>query len=196
MQQIFGYISAVLSIIMVLPYIRDIFQKKTQPERASWLIWSVLGFIAFFSQLMKGATDSLWLTVGQTIAVFLVLLLSLKYGVGGLTRRDATALIAAGFGLVLWYFTSEPVYALLMVILVDRTGTFLTALKAYHEPQSETLITWVISGTSGIFGVLAVGSLNPILIAYPAYIVVANFLIALLLIAGRKQNRFRKTSPL
>ena len=71
MLQIFGYFSALLSIIMIAPYIRDIFRLETKPERGSWFIWTVLGFIAFFSQLAKGATDSLWLTAGQTAAVFI-----------------------------------------------------------------------------------------------------------------------------
>lgn len=187
MLQILGYISAALSIIMVLPYIRDIFRKVTQPERASWFIWTVLGFIAFFSQFTKGATDSLWLTAGQTVAVLVIFALSIKYGVGGLTKRDVRALIVAGLGLVLWYITNEASYALLIVIAIDTVGTYLTMTKAYQDPESETMSTWLMSGTSGIFGALAVGSLNPILLAYPLYIVVANYTIVGAMILGKKK---------
>lgn len=184
---IFGYISACLSILSVIPYIRDIFLLKTKPERASWFIWSVLGFIAFFSQLAKGATDSLWLTIGQTLAVFAVFSLSIKFGYGGLTRRDIKALIGAGVGLVLWYLTSEPAWALLLVIIVDSMGTLLTVIKSYEDPQSETFITWVVSGVSGIFGALAVGTFSTILLAYPLYIFVANFAVVGALLLGRKK---------
>ncbi|MDD5437587.1 MAG: hypothetical protein PHC70_00370 [Patescibacteria group bacterium] len=189
LQSFFGYISAVLSILMIIPYVRDILKKKTRPERASWFIWTVLGFIAFASQLAKGATHSLWLTAGQTLAVLVVFILSIKFGTGGLVSRDIKALIAAGFGLFMWYITSEPLFALVMVIFVDGTGTLLTAIKAYQEPETETLITWLISGTSGIFGVLAVGNFDPVLVAYPVYIVAANFIIASLLLLGRKRIR-------
>src|SRR3989304_2731778 len=75
--------------------------------KGSWFIWTMLGFIAFFSQLAKGATNSLWLTVGQTTSVLIIFLLSLKYGYGGLGKRDLRALIGAGIGLVLWYLTRE-----------------------------------------------------------------------------------------
>lgn len=188
MLQIFGYFSALLSIIMIVPYIRDIFRMKTKPERGSWFIWTVLGFIAFFSQLAKGATNSLWLTSGQTLAVFIIFLLSLRYGYGGLEKRDLKALIGAGTGLILWYITREASIALLFVILVDGIGTLLTVFKAYKEPGSETLSTWVISGTSGIFGMLAVGSFNFVLLAYPFYIMLANYVIVGAILLGNKHK--------
>lgn len=189
MLTIFGYISALLSILMVIPYIKDIFLLKTKPERASWFIWTVLGFIAFFSQFAEGATDSLWLTAGQTFAVFIIVVLSVKYGVGGFTKRDMRALIGAGIGLILWYITSEPAWALFFVIIIDGIGTSLTAVKAYSDPASETLSTWIMSGTSGILGALAVGAFNPILLAYPLYIVVANYTIVACIVLGRKSNK-------
>jgi hypothetical protein len=189
MLAIFGYISAILSIIMIIPYVRDILLLKTKPERASWFIWTVLGFIAFFSQMAKGASDSLWLTGGQTLAVFIIVLLSIKFGVGGFTGRDIKALIVAGIGLIVWYLTKEASWALLIVIIVDGAGTLLTAIKSYEDPESETLSTWVISGTSGIFGALAVGILNPILLIYPLYIVFANYLIVLMITLGKKKKK-------
>lgn len=194
MQQLFGYISAVLSIAMIFPYIRDIFRLQTRPERGSWFIWTILGFIAFFSQLSKGATDSLWLTGGQTAAVLIIFLLSLKYGYGGLGKRDFRALIGAIVGLILWYLTSEATYALLFVILVDSIGTVLTLLKAYKDPESETLSTWIMSGTSGVFGMLAVGNLNLILLAYPFYLVLANYVIVVAILLGRKHSVIRRTT--
>ena len=62
MFQFLGLLSGVLSGGSYIPYLRDIFRHTTKPERASWLIWAVLGSIAFFSQLAEGATWSLWLT--------------------------------------------------------------------------------------------------------------------------------------
>lgn len=187
MLEIFGYISAILSILSIVPYIRDILLLKTKPERASWLIWTVLGFIAFFSQLAKGATDSLWLTGGQTLAVLIIFLLSIKFGAGGLEKRDIKALVAAGIGLIIWSITKEAMWALLIVITIDCMGTLLTAIKSYEDPESETFSTWVIWGTSGIFGALAVGAFSPILLAYPLYIVFANYLLVVMMLLGRRK---------
>ncbi len=189
MLQTFGYISAILSLIMIIPYVKDIFYGTTKPERASWFIWTVLTSIAFFSQLSKGATDSLWLSAGQTFAVLIVFLLSIKYGVGGLTKRDLRALVASGIGLVIWYFTNEALWALLVTVAIDGIGTYLTVLKAYKEPETETLSTFAISGTSGVFGALSVGSFNPILLIYPLYIIVANYTIGGAILLGKNRQR-------
>jgi len=189
MLQIFGYFSAILSIIMIIPYIRDILLLKTKPERGSWIIWTILGFISFISQMAKGATDSLWMTAGQTIAVLIISLLSIKYGYGGFGKRDIKALFGAGVGLVLWYLTREAAIALIIIILVDGIGTLLTALKSYKDPESETLVTWILSGTSGIFGMLAVGNINLILLAYPLYIMMANYLIVGAIVLGKRRNK-------
>jgi len=62
--------SGILIIISFFPYIQDIFKHKTNPQRASWLIWAILGAIAFFSQLAKGATHSLWFTGLQELATY------------------------------------------------------------------------------------------------------------------------------
>lgn len=192
MLQLFGYISAVLSIVMIIPYVRDILRLKTKPERASWLIWTVLMFIAFFSQLAKGATDSLWLTGGQTASVSIITLLSLRYGVGGLTNRDISALVGVAAGLVLWYFTREASYALFIVILIDAVGIWLTLLKTYEDPESETMSMWLISGTSAVFGALAVGSFNFILLAYPIYLILANYTVVLTMILAERRKIFIK----
>lgn len=186
MLQVFGYISAILSIVMIVPYVWDILHHKSKPERGSWLIWTVLGFISFFSQMAKGATNSLWLPAGKTLSVFIIFGLSLKYGYGGLVKRDIKALIAAGVGLVLWYLTKEPLTALLITILVDAIGTYLTMIKSYEDPESETLVMWLMSGTAGIFGMLAVGSFSPVLLLYPFYIMLANYVIVAAILLGRK----------
>ena len=191
MLQTLGLISGFLSIIMFIPYVRDILLGTTKPERASWFIWSVLGGIAFFSQMAKGATDSLWLTGAQTLGVFVVLLFSIRYGAGGLAKRDIVALIAAGAGLALWYLTDEAAVALIIVIIIDAIGGWLTVLKSYEDPGSETLITWFLSGTSGIFGALAVGSINYILLAYPIYLVLINYAVVMAMLLGRRAKLSR-----
>jgi len=186
--QIFGYASGILGTLGFLPYIRDVLAGKTKPQRASWLIWSVLVFIAFFSQLTKGATDSLWVTGVGAVGVTIVFLLSLKFGVGGLAKKDIAALVSAAGIILLWYLTKEAAVALLLVIVANSIGVSLTLVKAYRDPGSETMVAWVLTGVSGIFSVLAVGRVDLVLLAYPAYIALANFSVAAAVVLGRKRS--------
>lgn len=187
--QIFGLLSGLIAGISYFPYIWDILKKSTKPERASWFIWSILGLVAFFSQLAKGATNSLWLTGVEVFFVFLIFLLSVKFGVGGLNTRDSAALFAASLGLILWYFTKEAATALIITILVDLTGTLLTVLKSFENPESETLLTWFLIGVSGILAMMAVGRFNVVLLLYPSYIACANLAVVLAIILGKRKKR-------
>ena len=183
-----GLLSGILGVVGIAPYIRDILLKKTKPERASWLIWMVLEGIAFFSQLAKGATNSLWLPGVETVAVAIVFILSIKYGEGGFTSRDIIALITAFCGLIVWFFTKEASFALFIVILIDAAGAYLTVIKAYKEPASETLITWVLSVISAILAAFAVGAFNFILLLYPIYLALGNFAVVAAILLGKRKT--------
>ncbi len=185
MLQLLGIISGILSGGSYLPYIRDIFKGTTKPERASWFIWATLGVIAFFSQLAEGASWSLWFTALDTLGVFLIFTLSFKYGVGGFNRRDVFALMAAGVGLILWYLTRHAFIALFITMFIDATGAVLTVLKAYEDPGSETLSMWVIIAFAAILAMASVGTFNPVLLAYPFYIFLANAAVVIAILFGR-----------
>lgn len=184
---LFGITSGVISAICYIPYIIDIFKGTTKPERATWFIWSVLTTILLFAQLAEGATHSIWLTLVQALGVILIFLLSIKYGSGGLEKRDKIALAAAGAGLLLWYFTRQPAVALWLTIIIDFSGASLTIIKAYREPETETAITWLLSSIAGIFGALAVGSLSVVLLAFPVYVFVVNAFVYLAIYFGKQK---------
>lgn len=185
---IFGVLSGITTVIGIIPYIVDILRGKTKPERASWLIWTLLGSISFLTQMAEGATFSLVMTGTQTLAVVVVFILSIKFGVGGLTRRDFLSILTALIGIVLWRLTSNPMTALMLVIAVDAIGVYLTLIKSYKDPGSETLFAWILNSFSGLFGILSVGSLNFNLLLYPAYILIANISVVTAIKLGVKNQ--------
>jgi hypothetical protein len=65
--QISGYLSGIAICLFFIPYTRDIFLGKTKPERASWLIWSILNLIIFSALLSKQANYSLVLPASQAL---------------------------------------------------------------------------------------------------------------------------------
>lgn len=181
-----GILSGVLSTFAYLPYIVDTIRGRTQPQRASWLIWSALGSIAFFSQVFEGAEQSLWFAGAQMSGTLIVFLLSILVGVGAyLSRRDVLVLLAASVGLVLWYFTDTAIYALAITICISLLGGTVTVAKAYRNPDSETLVTWATSCVASVFAILAVGRLDWVLMAYPLYLFALNGAIVVAILMGR-----------
>lgn len=187
MQEMFAVISAVLILLAAPPYIIDTLKGNTKPERVTWFIFSVLGLIAFVSQLLLGASWTLVFSGLDTLASVLVFGLSLKYGVGGHTKLDITALIIATIGVLIAILAKEPIISLLGVILADVSGMALTIKKAYLDPKSETIITWLLAGTASVFGILSAGEMTVGILLYPVYLMVANYSIPLAQFIGNRR---------
>ncbi len=191
MQEILGISSGILIALSCIPYIRDILLLKTKPQRATWFIWAVLLSIAFFAQLSKGGTWSLITTGADWLGVVIIFLLSIKHGVGGTSKLDRAALVSAGLGLILWYLTNEPLVALVITILIDLIAGMLTIIKTYKEPETETFIAYMICGTGGLLGTLAVSEFNFSLLLFPLWICLLNYAIGITIILGRKKLRLQ-----
>ena len=183
---LFGIASGILSTFAYLPYAIDTIKGRTQPLRSSWSIWSILGSIAVASQLYEGATDSLWfaaIQVGWTIAIFV---LAISKGAGGyLKGSDGLVLVAAAFGLLLWALTDTAVYALVITISISLLGGVVTIMKAYRNPESETMSTWACSFVAAGLAMMSVGKLDWVLLAYPIYLFALNGVIVGAMILGR-----------
>ncbi|HKU19038.1 MAG TPA: hypothetical protein VJP80_07285 [Candidatus Saccharimonadales bacterium] len=186
---VFGVLSAVLQFVSLAPYFVDIMKGKTKPERATWWIWSLLNVIAFAAQLGAHARWSLFMTAAQGMLNIGVAVLSLKHGYGRFHKGDLTAMAFAILGVGLWWLFNSPLLALLVVVAVDLAGFWLTLAKTWRAPETETLVTWVISVVSGFFGVLAVGEWNLTKMLYPAYIAAGNLLMVVIIVTRRPRRR-------
>jgi len=185
----FGIASGILSSFAYIPYIVDTIRRRTQPQRASWLIWSVLGSVAFVSQVYEGATDSLWFAGVQVSGTLLVFVLSIWVGIGSyLSRTDYLILFTALMGLVLWYFTDTAAYMLAITISISLLGGVPTVTKAYRDPDSETLITWIASLIASVCALLSVGKVNLIILAYPLYLFTLYLAFVTAILAGRRSQ--------
>ncbi len=184
-----GIGSALLSTLAFLPYMRDTVQRKTQPQRASWLIWSVLGSIAFLSQVYEGATSSLWFVSVQVACTIIILALSVWFGKGRfLAQSDYFILLLAAIGLLSWYFTETATYALAITISISLLGGVATAAKAYKDPDSETLSTWVFSLIASTLAILSVGKIDWVLLAYPLYLFTLYSIFVTAILLGRARR--------
>ena len=181
-----GLMSALLGLIAFVPYALNTLRGRTHPQRASWLIWSVLGSIALASQIAEGATDSLWfaaIKVGGTLVIFG---LAVFGGRGAFVKRsEAWILVAAAIGIVLWFQTKTPAYALAISISISLLGGVATIRQAYHTPHTENMFMWATSFFASGLAIVAVGRLDVMLLAYPVYLLVLNGGIVLAMLLGR-----------
>src|SRR6478735_2122493 len=141
-------LAALLAVIDTVPYVRDILRGTTRPQRATWLIWSVLGVAAFAAQAASGPNWSLVMIGSEACVMVLIFVLAIPHGEGGLRPIDLTMLCLAGLGLVGWAIVDEPVVATMFVVVADAIGLGLMVPKTVRDPQSETLSTFVLASVS------------------------------------------------
>lgn len=174
-----------INILALVPYIRDIFRRKTKPERAMWWIYTALFILLFAAQLSAGAKWLLIISGEYVLSSALVAILSLKYGYGSLHKRDGLSLAFAALGFILWLVTDKPLLAILIVIAIDFAGFWLTLIKTWHAPHSETLITWQLNCLSAVISLFSIATLTFTILIYPLYAVFGTALIVWLIMYRR-----------
>jgi hypothetical protein len=161
--------------------VRDILRGTTRPHRGTRLIWWTLATTALVSQWADGAGWSMLMLLGQAVTTGLTFALSIRRGVGGLSRLDLTITAIAGLGVIGWFVSSTPVIATACVVFADTLGVGLMVPKTWREPGSETLSTFALASLAGLLGAFAVGALDLSLLLYPLYFFVVNGIIAVLI---------------
>jgi hypothetical protein len=178
---VFGALAGILSVVDAIPYVRDILRGTTRPHRGTRLIWWTLATTALVSQYADGAGWSMLMLLGQAVTTGLTFVLSIRRGVGGLSRLDLTITAIAGLGVIGWFVSSTPVIATACVVFADTLGVGLMLPKTWREPGSETLSTFALASLAGLLGALAVGALDFSLLLYPLYFCIVNGIIAVII---------------
>ena len=176
-----GVLAGVLGVAAMVPYVRDTARGATRPHRGTWLIWGSLAIVVWLSQRADGASWSLLLASGQVALDLVVVLLAIRRGEGGLGPGDGVMLAIAGGGVIGWIVAGEPIVAVACVIAADLTATALMAPKAYRDPDSETVATYVGASVAGALAAGAVGAPDVSLLLYPLYCCAVNAATACLI---------------
>lgn len=170
LQTVAAFLSAALAIYGTIPYIQSIVKRKTKPHQLSWLVFTIMNFIVFFSQFFAGARASLFISFIFVIGSLLVFLLSLKYGIRDSSRWDRALFVFALCVIVVWYLTKSNSLAIWLTVAIDVAAMTMTILKIKAEPHSEDPWPWMIASTAYVFTILTlVGQPLNILYVRPIY---------------------------
>ncbi|MBI1754693.1 hypothetical protein HY250_00385 [Candidatus Azambacteria bacterium] len=149
----------------------------TKPNLAGWVLYTIAMVMIVASSIALGAWQAVWLAVAYVIGQSLVIGVSFKTGYFAFSRFDYGCMFISFFGLILWIYTSNPLYALVLNVTVDGLGTLAIAKKLYLHPGTESTVAWASSFLIAILNVFAVASFDISNALYPVYLVFANALI-------------------
>ncbi len=177
-QTIFAVLATVLSISCFLPYLRDIFRRKTTPHSHSWLIWTLLQATGVLAMVHSGAGGGVAsLIVGAVLCAF-IFLLSLRYGTKNITVFDTVCLFGALIAIAVWLFLHNALLSIIAVSLIDLLAFLPTFRKSYVEPHSETISTYILSAGADGCAILALSTLSVTTSLYLITLLITNSICA------------------
>ena len=158
-KEICGTIAVVLNFFAFIPLIISIKKGKVKPHLISWIIWSIATITVFIAQVYKNAGyGALSIGVSGLLCLFVVYLAYVKKGDYKITKLDYFFLFLSLFAILLWVFTKDPVYSVVILVFVDVCGGIPVFLKAYKRPYEESMSIFVICAVRNAFSLLALQS--------------------------------------
>lgn len=186
-KEFLGAIAIVLTLIAFLPYIHSIRQGKTRPHVFSWVIWGSTTFVVFLAQLAdKGGAGAWPIGVSGIITIYVAFLAYIKKSDCTITRSDWLFFIAAMTSLPSWYLTADPLWAVVILTLVDVIGFGPTFRKAYSYPLEEKLTFFVIMAVRNLISIMALAHYSLTTVLFPAVIAAACLVFILTVIHRRR----------
>lgn len=186
-KEILSGVAIVLTLMAFIPYIRAILTDTVKPHVFSWVIWGATTFLAFLAQLEdKGGVGAWPIGVSGCITIFIACLAYLKRADVTITKTDWLFFVAALSSLPLWYFTSDPLWAVVVLTIVDVLGFGPTIRKAYHFPYSESLLFFGLFTVRNLLVMIALEHHSVTTLLFPGVIAAACVLL-MALIAHRRR---------
>ena len=186
-KEILSAIAIALTFIAFYPYVRSILRSETKPHVFSWVIWGSTTFVVFLAQLKDGGGVGAWpIGVSGCITIFVASAAYIKRTDISVTRIDWLFFITAMSSLPLWYFTSDPIWAVVILTTVDVLGFGPTIRKTYANPYSESLLFFVIFTVRNLVVILALENYSITTVLFPAAIAVACMALIIMMLYRRR----------
>lgn len=192
----FVILGAVISLVGVYSYFIDTIKGRIQPNRMTWLLWSVIPFVAFIAQIRQGVS---WPSLLTFMAGFNPLLIFLATFAGKkaewrLSRLDTACGALSVTGILLWYATQVGNIAIIFSMFADALALVPTFVKAYRRPGTENHRYFIWAMTSNAITLLTIKEWTFANAGFAAYLLLAN--TTLFMVIRYRPATIADTTPL
>lgn len=153
-----------------------------QPNRVSYLMWSLAPLVAFFAQMKEGVGISALLTLSVGLIPFSIFIATFfaKATPWKLTSFDFICGLLSLIGLIIYIFTQVGEIAILFSILADGLAAIPTIKKSFYFPETESGMTYLAGLISVIITMLTYTTWSFTTTGFSVYLFVAYFVIFVL----------------
>lgn len=156
----FWIISVIFSFFAYSIYYKSIFSWETHPHLYSWLIWWIISVTIWVIQF----NDNAWIWVINTFFVWFLCLwiafLAMKKWDKDITISDKVYLWLGLLSILLWIFIQNPLYSVILLILVDIFWFIPTFRKLFKNPYGENVFPYFLSFLGYSFSILSLSNFS------------------------------------
>jgi len=186
LKELFSAVAIGLTLFAFLPYIRGILAKRVKPHVFSWVIWGSTTFVVFLAQLSDGGGAGAWaIGVSGMITICIAVLAYRSRSDISITRVDWVFLVLALSSLPVWYLTSNPLWAVVVLTFVDLLGFGPTFRKAYVKPHDEQATFYLIFALRNALVLLALENYSATTVLFPLMTGIACLLLIVVILSRR-----------
>ena len=184
---VLSVIAIVLTLVAFIPYIISILSGMTKPHVFSWVIWGITTFIVFLAQLAAEGGVGAWpIGISGAITLCIAVLAFLKRSDISINRIDWIFFLFASGSLPFWYFTSDPMWAVIVLTIVDLLGFGPTVRKAYEFPHDENMTFFALFLARNICVLLALEKYSIATVLFPLSVGLACVFLLIMVSYRRK----------
>jgi hypothetical protein len=173
------FVAAAASLLAAFAYIRSMIRGKTNPNRVTWLMWSVAPFVATAAALSNGAGLAVTPVFMSGLSPFLVFAASLitNKAYWKLSTFDYFCGALSALALALWFLTGNPNLAIVFAIASDALAAVPTLRKAWRNPETESCWPYIIGVFTPMVSFLVAATWGFSELAFPIYLISVNSLL-------------------
>lgn len=189
-KEVLSIIAVVLTLVAFIPYICSIRSGRINPHVFSWIIWGVTTIVVFGAQLQDRGGVGAWpIGISGVITLYVALLAYLRRADITITKADWAFFVTAILSLPLWYLTSDPLWAVILLTIVELFGFSPTIIKSYNHPFNESLLFFALVIIRNLMAIIALENYSVTTILFPLAVALSCFLLILIIIFRRKCYR-------
>lgn len=164
-----GVIASGLTIVAYFPYLRSIIQGRVRPHVFTWIIWGTATLLAFGSTLQAGGGWGAWV-IGLSAATSFVVagFAYAKRADVSITSVDLLFFIAALSTVPIWILAQDPIWAVMLLTLIELLGFGPTFRKTWHAPHSESITFLVLLSFRNTLIIASLEHYTAVTVLFPA----------------------------
>ncbi len=186
---------SLITVLLVVSYIRQLLKKQIKPALAMWVMFSVavaMSLITYLKEGNYGFTDNIL----NSVDVIYVITVSVAIAIWGdhtskITRFDLGCLVVVGLIVVFWLFTQNHLVTNFMIQTILVIAYFPVVKRLFEtRKNTEPFLNWFGMMIAPVFSLLSSKGLLATVYSVRAIICVGTLLILMLWIeiSGKKKK--------